>query len=151
MSTMQWGEFRRGRRPAACAVLAVLAASGAAVASAAQPLPEPVVVGGSPGSVSSGRVQVWVDLTVLPLASAHAVFPGSRAALAHLVDRQQSALTQQLEELGAVEVGRVRIVRNAIAIEVDASQLNRIRALPGVRSVSLVRHAEVHVQPPATR
>lgn len=93
---------------------------------------------------------MWVDLTMPSVAAAHAASPGGRTALAQ-VDQQQSVLTRQLVELGAVEVGRVRIVRNAIAIEVDASQLNRIRALPGVRSVSLVRHSEVHVQPPATR
>lgn len=91
----------------------------------------------SPSATPSPRppVQVWVDLVAAPLAA------GPSASAKALTDLQD-ALMARMRRLGAVELGRVRVLRNAIAVEVDASQLDAIRALEGVRAVTPVRHAD---------
>ncbi|MGY4831788.1 S8 family serine peptidase [Sphaerotilaceae bacterium SBD11-9] len=55
----------------------------------------------------------------------------------------QSAAASRLQALGAVELGRVHVAHNAIAVRVDASQLKAIAALPGVAKVRRVVHHEM--------
>ncbi len=56
------------------------------------------------------------------------------------IDARQSALIEQLRPWDAEERGRVRIVRNAIVVEVPESALDEIRRLPGVARVQKVTH-----------
>jgi subtilisin family serine protease len=55
----------------------------------------------------------------------------------------QSAAAASLASLGAVELGRVNVAHNAIAVRVDASKLNAIAALPGVVKVRRVVNHEM--------
>ena len=48
------------------------------------------------------------------------------------VAETQSALAGQLSALGGKELGRVQMAHNAIAVRIDAAQLNAVAALPGV-------------------
>lgn len=85
-------------------------------------------------------VQVWVDLCPLPPALG-ASTPQARPDPAQVTQRQDE-LMQRMRPLGAVEIGRVRLVRQAIAVEVPARQLNALRALEGICGVSPVRHVQ---------
>ncbi|HEX3141242.1 MAG TPA: S8 family serine peptidase, partial [Rhizobacter sp.] len=55
----------------------------------------------------------------------------------------QAAAASRLSSLGAVELGRVHVAHNAIAVRVDASRLKAIAALPGVTKVRRVVHHEM--------
>ena len=85
------------------------------------------------------RVDVWVLLTEPPVASG--------ITTPEKVKQQQQAVMVQLKELGAVELGRVSTVRNAIAISIDQAKLPEVKQLSGVRSVSPVR--DIQRDPPA--
>jgi len=80
---------------------------------------------------SGDRVDVWVLLTEPPTSSG--------ITTPEKVKQQQQAVMVQLKELGAVELGRVSTVRNAIAISIDQAKLPEVKQLSGVRSVSPVR------------
>ncbi len=54
----------------------------------------------------------------------------------------QDAAMAQLDGLGAKELGRVTIAHNALAVRLDAAQLARVAALPGVARVRPVVHYE---------
>ncbi|MBC7993312.1 MAG: S8 family serine peptidase [Rhizobacter sp.] len=56
---------------------------------------------------------------------------------------RQNAAASRLSSLGAVELGRVNMAHNAIAVRVDASRLAAIAALPGVIKVRRVVHHEM--------
>jgi subtilisin family serine protease len=56
---------------------------------------------------------------------------------------RQDAAASRLSSLGAVELGRVNMAHNAIAVRVDASRLAAIAALPGVIKVRRVVHHEM--------
>jgi subtilisin family serine protease len=55
---------------------------------------------------------------------------------------QQDVAMAHLHGLGARELGRVTVAHNAVAVRVDAAQLGRVAALPGVARVRPVRHYE---------
>ena len=74
-------------------------------------------------------------------AAVKAAMASQRAAILS----QQTALSQSLAGLGAVELGRVSISHNAIAVTIDASQLKSVAAIPGVRSVRPVINYELHL------
>jgi len=83
---------------------------------------------------SGPRVEVWVVLTEPPSSSA----TGNVEA----VKKQQQAVLGDLKALGAVELGRVSVIRNAIAVAIDEAKLPEVKQLSGVRSVSPVRNIE---------
>jgi hypothetical protein len=86
-----------------------------------------------------GRVSVWVDLDLPPLAE---VPLAERAALRSRILAQQAQVMRGLQALGVQELARVQQVRNAVSVRLDATQIDAARALPGVRSVRLVRDIE---------
>ncbi|MEO8151562.1 MAG: S8 family serine peptidase [Rhizobacter sp.] len=55
----------------------------------------------------------------------------------------QDAAAARITSLGGVELGRVHMAHNAIAVRVDARQLAAIAALPGVTKVRRVVHHEM--------
>ena len=83
-------------------------------------------------------IDVWVLLTEPPLASG----TGNPKS----VERQQEAVLTQLQALGAIELGRVARVHNAIAVSIDQAKLPEVRRLAGVRSVAPVR--DIRRDPP---
>ena len=122
----------------------------------------------------SGKIDVWVALDQTSLARARALLAEStgiarvralssgqsaaaskrtepasiKAAMANqraAITSQQTALSQSLAGLGAVELGRVSVAHNAIAVRIDASQLKSVAAIPGVRSVRPVINYELHL------
>jgi hypothetical protein len=97
------------------------------------------VSAGKPPAVLSGTVSVWVDLDLPALAEVSA---SERAALRPHILAQQAQVMLGLQALGAQELARVQQVRNAVAVRLDASQMAAARALPGVRSVRIVRDIE---------
>ncbi len=133
-------------------VLAFATASCAASASA--PQPEPVDLT-APTSVDSVRkpsvghanmLSIWVDLDLPALSE---VPLADRAALRSSILAQQAQVMLALHALGAQELARVQQVRNAVAVRLDATQIDAARALPGVRLVRLVRNIER--RPPAPK
>ena len=104
---------------------------------------------------ASGPVRVWVSLEQnsvaaqrAALAEADPLIAGDRMTIKSAaslrvgaqVHRQriheaQSALASQLGALGAKELARVQNAHNAIAVSIDAAQIERVAALPGVAKV----------------
>lgn len=113
---------------------------------------------------ASGKVDVWVALDQDSLARTRALLTSStgvsraRALAARggeagvrrtepaaitatmnsqraAIRAQQAAAAQRMAGLGAVELGRVSVAHNAIAVRVDASALKQLAAMPGVSSV----------------
>lgn len=104
------------------------------------------------------RVAVWVDLSQpVPGTAAGAAGPatptdGGAAATTALamrqaVQAQQQAVASQLCALGATELARVTLVRNAIAVDLPVDALPLARQLPGVLRIRPVTHLH-RVQPP---
>lgn len=87
-------------------------------------------------------VEVWIDLTLPPTASLPRADRDGRAALHRRIVAQQDEVMAQLARLGAVERARVQHARNALAVRIPATALDRARAIPGVRGVQLVRHLQ---------
>lgn len=86
---------------------------------------------------ATDRVAVWVDLSLpVPRAAAASDLPAMRLA----VQAQQEAVAAQLVALGATELARVMLVRNAIAVELPRHALPQVRQLPGVLQVRPVTH-----------
>lgn len=85
-------------------------------------------------SYGGEKVDVWVLLSEPSLA-------GNSGSL-QAVDEQQRRILTQLKALGAVELARVKRARNAVAVSVDPAKLTEIKRIPGVRTVSPVRHIE---------
>ena len=88
---------------------------------------------------SGDRIDIWVSLTEPPVASGTST-PES-------VKKQQEAVMVELQALGAVELGRVSTVRNAIAVSIPKIKLPEVKQLAGVRSVSPVR--DIQRDPPS--
>ena len=87
-------------------------------------------------------VEVWVLLTEPPVSS---------GTSHELVMKQQQDVLAGLKALGAVELGRVSVARNAIAVSIDASKLPEVKQLSGVRSVTPVRDVRRDPPTPPTR
>lgn len=122
---------------------------------------EGMVVGGRDVTLpQTGRVQVMVELSDPPAAVVYSTakqfgFPdGSANALAQLqidhIDTAQQALLSYLTgpEIQATIMGRVQRVLNGIAIEVDASKLERILQLPGVIAIRPLRIGQLNGETP---
>lgn len=114
---------------------------------AIDPLAEPIPVNVPPrGAASTGtRLQVWVDLSMPAIAGL--LMPSARAAYAQAVNAQQELVLPSLRALGAVELARLRLLNNSIAIELPADAVDAVRQLPGVIRVRPIidRH---HIGPP---
>jgi hypothetical protein len=93
------------------------------------------------GLAAASPVEVWVDLTE-PVAA------GDPAQAARVASQQQQ-MAEALAALGAVELARVRHVRNAIAVRIDPARLPEVRALPGVVRVRPAR--TLHPPRPSAR
>jgi len=105
---------------------------------------------------ATGQVEVWVQLVDAPLAVAAAAdgraptdsrearpqrrrqLKLDRAAqrdyLRELAFKQDEVMSR-IRGLGGRELGRVRKAHNAVAVSIDASQIEAVGALPGVRAV----------------
>lgn len=104
---------------------------------------------------AQGQVRVWVSLEQnsvaaqrAALAEADAVLASDRMAIKSAASLRagvaehrlrirdaQGALASQLGALGGKELARVQNAHNAIAVSIDASQLERVAALSGVAKV----------------
>lgn len=112
---------------------------------------------------ANGPVTVWVSLDQNSLV-AQRVALAERAGLAsrdgsglkgeeslrdgvrshrQRVSSTQAALVEQLKSLGGVEVARVQIAHNAVAISIDAAQLQKVASLQGVLAVRPVVNYEL--------
>lgn len=118
----------------ACADLAASATSASA-ASARKPT-----------TMRAGTLAVWVDLNLPALAE---VPPAERDVLRSNILAQQAQVMRGLQALGAQELARAQQVRNAVAVRLDAAQIDAARALPGVRSARVVR--DIERQPPVSK
>jgi hypothetical protein len=92
------------------------------------------------------RVEVWIDLSATPPAHWSTLTVEQRSRYLREVDAQQDALVERLRTWPIVELGRVRVARNAVAVEVPESALDAIRLLPDVVNVRPVSHRN-RVQP----
>lgn len=119
----------------------------AAPAAAVESVTEPAVGSILPRGVASTgtRLQVWVDLSMPAIAGL--LMPSARAAYAQAVNAQQELVLPSLRALGAVELARLRLLNNSIAIELPADAVDAVRQLPGVIRVRPIidRH---HIGPP---
>jgi hypothetical protein len=95
-----------------------------------------------PAHSTNREVEVWIDLSVQPLASVARDASDERAALRALVVAQQDDVMGQLSRLGAVELARVQLVRNALAVRMPADALDRARSIAGVRNIRPVTHIQ---------
>lgn len=128
----------RGRLCRRLAALTLSAACPLSSAAQAAHMSGPDSAGGVSSAPPAGpaQVQVWVELAGPPIGRR----PGPDAPRPATVDAHQDELMARMRALGAVELGRVRIVRNAIAVEIAADRVDALRALQGVRRVSPVHH-----------
>ena len=102
---------------------------------------------------STGPIDVWVTIDAPSLAAqqtklasaagvekASKVSAGaSKTAFAESLEKyrgelgaQQSKVALSLASVGAEELARVQVAHNAIAVRVDASQLEQLASIPGV-------------------
>jgi subtilisin family serine protease len=105
---------------------------------------------------SDGRVPVMIELFDPPAAvvwaqtlaaPVHALELGARAAavaaartqLARIEQAQQDVVQALADQVGAALLYRVQRVYNGVAVEVDAGQVEALRALPGVKDVHPLR------------
>jgi len=96
--------------------------------------------------VRAASVDVWIDLDAPVPAGSHDATEANKRR--QHVEAQQQAVWLELERLGAVELARVRHVRNAIAVRIAPGQLDAVRALAGVARVRPV--SDLHPPEPGT-
>lgn len=107
----------------------------------------------------SGEVDVLVELADPPAARVYAaarnILNVPEVTARELQRRQQqqlAALQQALlyrltgPEINATVIGQTQTVLNAILIRVDVAHIERIRQMPGVRAVRLLRVGEMHAE-----
>ena len=102
----------------------------------------------APAGEDEPQVRAWVVLALPELASLPREATAERAALQQRIQTQQDQVMAALRALGAVELGRVQQLRNALAVRLPRAQLAAARRVPGVRSVQPVRDVERGPQPP---
>ena len=103
-----------------------------------------------------GAVSVVVQLKSAPLAiqngagykqlsrmGAALVTPAAQRAYLATLSAEQSAFVSQAAALGAREIARFSRALNAVAMKVDASQIERLASLPGVVSVRPIINYEL--------
>jgi len=119
------------------AALCMLGLHGVAAQATGEPAPAPQT---AHSMQRTGSVEVWVDLDLPPLARLQHASAAEQEQQRERIRRQQDGVMTSLRELGAVEQGRVHIVRNAVAVRLPAESLAVARQLPGVSRVTPVRH-----------
>ena len=101
---------------------------------------------------ATGTIQVVVRLIDVPLSVAvgagakqkgSALSPKQQRAYLKGLGQKQDALMGQVANLGGKELGRVSKALNAVIVEVDASQIDAIAALPNVASIRPLGQYEV--------
>ncbi len=114
---------------------------------------ESVVVEAGPCSAppATGRVKVWVDLAMPAMAAVPMPSPSSRSDYYQALQAQQSGLSARLHALGATELARVYLVRNAIVVELPARPSRRCADCPacGGSASSLTRTAPTRRRQPS--
>lgn len=124
----------------AAAWVAALASALGPVSSGAQ---APAALGGpGPACDAQAACEWWVDLSEPPLGRRDAP-PDVQARLR----RQQDQVMAALRSIGGVEIGRVSLVRNAIAVRLPGEALAGARRIDGVVRLSPVRHRHRHDAP----
>lgn len=109
-------------------------------ASGALPTRRPAGVVAGPSAsvpVEANAPTWWVELSEPPVGAATP--PGGRAPDRERVLRQQDAVMARLADLGAIELGRVAVLRNALAVRMPASAAQAARDLAGVTAVRVTR------------
>src|SRR5690349_2874414 len=105
----------------------------------------------SPRGVARQEVEVVVRLAGAQLAAAQgrgakqrgaALSPGQAQQYLRQLEQQQNDLAARVGALGGRETARMSKALNAVAVRIDAAQLDAVRALPNVRSVRPVRNYE---------
>jgi hypothetical protein len=120
------------------AATALLSICGARAAEPpAAPLSRPVT---DPKPAAMDLIEVWVVLSEPALATLPAHATEQRAALQRLIVKQQDEVMAQIAALGGTESGRVQQVSNALAVQLPASALPRVKKIGGVTSVHPVSH-----------
>lgn len=131
-------------KPAALVLLllpaAVFASEDQRLSWGITPLPLSTFKLHDPDQRQEATLEVWIDLSLPPLGEAKQEDPEARAALRARIAAQQDRVMAQLTSLGAKEIARVAIVRNAIAVRMPAAALAQARAIPGVVNVRAVKH-----------
>jgi subtilisin family serine protease len=100
----------------------------------------------------SGEVEVWVTLVDPSLGEANG--PNAKRGAgtmnnlqqrnySSMLDDRQQALITRIEALGGRVIARVRKAHNAVAVRIDASRLQELSALAGVRTVRPVRNYQM--------
>lgn len=89
------------------------------------------------GQIAPSFVEVWVDLTLPPLAQVGA---DQRAAHLERIRAQQAQVTRAIAALSGEVVASVTHVRNALAVKIDPRLIGQVRAIEGVRRVSAITH-----------
>ncbi len=97
---------------------------------------------------SAAVASYWVELSLPALSSLRGASAAEIDAARRRITEQQDEALSQLRALGAEEQARVNVLRNALAVRMPADRLDAARRVPGVRSVRVVRHAELQ-QPPS--
>ncbi len=113
---------------------------------------------------AKGPIDVWVTIDAPSMAAQQAKLASaagvekankmsasaSKTAVAESLEKyrgelgaQQSKMAVSLASVGAEELGRVQVAHNAIAVRVDASQLEQIASIPGVAKVRPVLNYEM--------
>lgn len=90
--------------------------------------------------------QWWLDLRSAPIARTEAA---QRPAQLQKINAEQAEVTQAAQALGACVIGSVQRVRNAVAVQATAAQLQALRKLPQVRSARPVTHIHRTGEAPA--
>ena len=113
---------------------------------------------------AKGPIDVWVTIDAPSMAAQQAKLASaagvekankmsasaSKTAVAESLEKysgelgaQQSKVAVSLTSIGAEELARVQVAHNAIAVRVDASQLEQIASIPGVAKVRPVLNYEM--------
>lgn len=99
-----------------------------------------------------GLVEVWVNLKTPPLSKQVRALKNATGAkpdaeklklLSAQLRDEQDALMAQLLPLGARELTRISLTRNAVAVRVQADRIREIEQLSTVLSVQRITHRNV--------
>jgi hypothetical protein len=105
-----------------------------------------LLAGAATGSIASGAntVDVWVDLTERSPGPDAATSAAARQR--DRVASQQQRVGEALSRMGGIELARIHATGNSIAVRIDRSRLDEVRAIPGVKRVRPARR----LHPPRT-
>ena len=93
-----------------------------------------------PLAADAQPVEVWVVLSEPALATLPRDANKERNAARLRIQRQQDDVMAQLKALGAVESARVQHTRNALAVTLPPSAIDRASKIAGVISIRRVTH-----------